>query len=125
MATKDLNILGLKVTTLNSKKDLSLVSGYNSYVQKIENICKTNKGELPSNINLGSDYYTFIFNPVGNKEIVETNLESYIKTAIYDLTNVSVNVITFTMSKIVLNVGFSVKTGLTKQNLSCTIEVNL
>jgi hypothetical protein len=125
MSTKDLNILGLKVTTANSKKDLSLVTGYNSYVQKIENICKTNKGELPSNINLGSDYYTFIFNPVGNKQIIETNLEAYIKNAIYDLTNIVVKVASFTTSQIILNISFSVKTGLTKQQLACTIEVDL
>ena len=52
MGTKDLNILGTKVITANNKKDISLVNGYNSYVQKIENICRTQKGEIPSAVNL-------------------------------------------------------------------------
>jgi hypothetical protein len=125
MPTKDLNILGLKVTTSTNQKSLSIVTGYNSYVQKIEHICKTQKGELPSDMNLGSNYYNFIFDPAGNKNFLQTNLENYIQAAVYDLRNVKVLVSSFTQTKIYLIVNFSLADSIQDQTSSCTVEVDI
>jgi len=125
MATKDLNILGLKVTTPTNQKSLSIVTGYNSYVQKIEHICKTQKGELPSDMNLGSNYFNFIFDPAGNKNFLQTNLENYIQAAVYEIRNVKVLVSSFTESKIYLIVNFSLADSVKEQTSSCTVEVDI
>lgn len=125
MPTKDLNILGLKVTTPTNQKSLSIVTGYNSYVQKIEHICKTQKGELPSDMNLGSDYFTFLFDPAGNKNFLQTNLENYIQAAIYEIRNVKVLVSSFTETKIYLIVNFSLADSIKEQLSSCTVEVDI
>lgn len=122
---RDFNILGSKVNTAADIKDISLVSGFNSYIQKIEHICKTQKGELPSDVSLGSNYYAFIFDPVGNKDVIELNLEAYISSAIPTINNVNVSVIYSDTEKIVLNVGFSVNNYLKNQTASCTVEVTL
>ena len=103
---RDFNILGYKIDTTNSKKDLSLVTGFNSYIQKIEHICKTQKGELPSDSSLGSNYYAFLFDPVGNKNVLEINLQAYIKAAIYDLTRVKVTVVYSDENKVILTMKF-------------------
>lgn len=125
MPTKDLNILGLKVTTPTNQKSLSIVTGYNSYVQKIEHICKTQKGELPSDMNLGSDYFTFLFDPAGNKNFLQTNLENYIQAAVYEIRNIKVLVSSFTQSKIYLIVNFSLSDSIQDQTSSCTVEVDI
>jgi hypothetical protein len=125
MPTKDLNILGLKVTTSTNQKSLSIVTGYNSYVQKIEHICKTQKGELPSDINLGSDYFNFLFDPAGNKNFLQTNLENYIQAAVYEIRNIKVLVSSFTQSKIYLIVNFSLSDSIQDQTSSCTVEVDI
>jgi len=125
MATKDLNILGLKVTTPTNQKSLSIVTGYNSYVQKIEHICKTQKGELPSDMNLGSNYFNFLFDPAGNKNFLQTNLENYIQAAVYEIRNVKVLVSSFTESKIYLIVNFSLADSVKEQTSSCTVEVDI
>jgi hypothetical protein len=125
MPTKDLNILGLKVTTPTNQKSLSIVTGYNSYVQKIEHICKTQKGELPSDMNLGSDYFNFLFDPAGNKNFLQTNLENYIQAAVYEIRNVKVLVSSFTQTKIYLIVNFSLADSIKEQISSCTVEVDI
>jgi hypothetical protein len=125
MPTKDLNILGLKVTTPTNQKSLSIVTGYNSYVQKIEHICKTQKGELPSDMNLGSDYFNFLFDPAGNKNFLQTNLENYIQAAVYEIRNVKVLVSSFTQTKIYLIVNFSLADSIKEQVSSCTVEVDI
>lgn len=125
MPTKDLNILGLKVTTPTNQKSLSIVTGYNSYVQKIEHICKTQKGELPSDMSLGSDYFNFLFDPAGNKNFLQTNLENYIQAAIYEIRNVKVLVSSFTESKIYLIINFSLADSIKEQTSSCTVEVDI
>jgi hypothetical protein len=125
MPTKDLNILGLKVTTPTNQKSLSIVTGYNSYVQKIEHICKTQKGELPSDMNLGSDYFNFLFDPAGNKNFLQTNLENYIQAAVYEIRNVKVLVSSFTQTKIYLIVNFSLTDSIKEQISSCTVEVDI
>lgn len=125
MATKDLNILGLKITSTNNKKDIALVNNFNSYVQKIENICKLQKGELPSNSTLGVDYYVFLFNPITNKNIMEKNIASNIKQAISDINSISCEIVSYTDSKITINVDFVIKNTLNPQPTSCQIEVDL
>jgi hypothetical protein len=125
MPTKDLNILGLKVATPTNQKSLSIVTGYNSYVQKIEHICKTQKGELPSDMNLGSDYFNFLFDPAGNKNFLQTNLENYIQAAVYEIRNVKVLVSSFTQTKIYLIVNFSLADSIKEQISSCTVEVDI
>lgn len=125
MATKDLNILGLKVTTANNKKDIAMVSNYNSYVQKIEHICKLQKGEIPSDMNLGSDYYSFIFNPGANKPLLQNNLQNYIKVGIREISEVLVTIGYYDETKILLNVTFTIGNGVNQQKSACKIEVPL
>lgn len=125
MATKDFNILGLKVTTSNNKKDVGMVSNYNSYVQKIEHICKLQKGEIPSDMNLGSEYYSFIFNPGANKPLLQKNIENYIKVGIREISDVNVIVGYYDQSKLLLNVTFKIGNGINEQSSACKIEVPL
>lgn len=125
MATKDFNILGLKVTTANNKKDIGTVSSYNSYVQKIEHICKLQKGEIPSDMNLGSDYYSLIFNPGGNKPLLQKNIENYIKVGIREITEVNVLVAYYDETKLLLNISFKIGNGIDEQKSACQIEVPL
>ena len=122
---RDFNILGYKINTTNSKKDLSLVTGFNSYIQKIEHICKTQKGELPSDSSLGSDYYAFLFDPVGNKNVLEINLEAYLKASIYDLTRVKVTVVYSDETKVLLNIKFGLRNFTKSQDAQCLVEVPL
>lgn len=122
---RDFNILGYKINTTNSKKDLSLVTGFNSYIQKIEHICKTQKGELPSDSSLGSDYYAFLFDPVGNKNVLEINLQAYLKASIYDLTRVKVTVVYSDETKVLLNVKFGLRNFTKSQDAECLVEVPL
>lgn len=125
MPTLDFNILGNKVSTTTATKDIAVVSEYNSYVQKIENICKLQKGEIPSAMSLGSDYYSFIFNPSSNKKLLENNLENYIKSGIKEITNVKVTVAYSNETKVILNILFSLLDNTDQQSAACTIEVNL
>lgn len=122
---RDFNILGYKINTSNSKKDLSLVTGFNSYIQKIEHICKTQKGELPSDSSLGSDYYAFLFDPVGNKNVLEINLQAYLKASIYDLTRVKVTVVYSDETKVLLNIKFGLRNFTKSQDAECLVEVPL
>jgi hypothetical protein len=122
---RDFNILGLKVNTSSTAKDISMVSGFNSYSQKIEHICRTNKGELPADISLGSDYYAFIFDPVGNKPVIESNLAAYIQSGINTIGRTVVNITYSDDEKIILNVNFTVNNFPKIQNSQCTVEVQL
>jgi hypothetical protein len=62
MNKKDFSILLDKVHTTTGTRDVSMVTGFNAYAQYIENICKTQKGEIISDMSLGSDFYNYIFN---------------------------------------------------------------
>jgi hypothetical protein len=126
MATyRDFNILGYKVSTVASKKDIGVVSGYNSIVQKIENVCKTQKGELPSSPYLGSNYYNLIFDPVSNKSFTETDLENYIEDAIKEINNVKTFISYIDDTKIIVDIAFEKSEYLKQQKMKCTIEVPL
>jgi hypothetical protein len=125
MATRDLNILGLKINTSNNKKDISFVSDYNSYVQKIENVCRLQKNEIPSAMNMGVDYYVFLFNPVSNKNTMEQSIANSIINSISELEDVSVDITYYTESLITMNVTFTVSKLIQKNPTTCKIEVTL
>jgi hypothetical protein len=125
MATKDFNILGTKVSSTNNKKDISFVTGYNSYVQKIENVCRLQKNEIPSSVYMGVDYYVFLFNPVSNKNIMEQAIENSIVNAIYDIQNVNVEITDYTDSTVTMKVTFTPSKLINKNPTTCQIEVSL
>lgn len=125
MYSKDFNILGLKIDSTNNKKDISFVTDINSYVQKIENVCRLQKGEIPSTSYLGTNYYSFIFDPQSNKNSLESEIGNSIKSAIKDISKVKVKVIYYNDVKIVLNVTFSLGYQKISNETTCKIEVDL
>lgn len=125
MYSKDFNILGLKINTINNKKDISFVSDINSYVQKIENICRLQKGEIPSVSYLGTNYYSFIFDPHSNKNSLEKEIANSIKSAIKDISKVKVKIVYYDDIKITLNVTFSLRYQQINNETTCKIEVEL
>jgi hypothetical protein len=126
MALKDFSILLEKISTNSTKKDLAVVSGFNAYSQYIEAVCKTQKGELVSNMNLGSDYFKYIFNGQGNVGSLEVSLAAYISAAIPELSNVQVNVEYITDTVIQFLVTYLITDGINTQNKASTyIEVQL
>jgi hypothetical protein len=125
MATKDFNILARKVTSSNNKKDISFVTGYNAYVQKIENICRLQKNEIPSSVYMGVDYYVFLFNPVSNKNIMEQAIENSIVNAIYDIQNVNVEITEYTETEVTMKVTFTPSKLINKNPTTCQIKVSL
>lgn len=126
MRNKDFSILLEKIPSASEKTDIAMVSGYNSVIQKITHLFNTNKGELTSDKNFGSDYYVYLFDPVANKKNVEANLSHYIKASVPELSFVKVTLTEYTDAKLVFNVRFSYFDGLiNKSNINCTIEVTL
>jgi phage baseplate assembly protein W len=124
MAIKDFSILLEKVDTGKTKKDISMVTGFNAISQYIENVMKTQKGELVSNINLGSNYFNYIFG-VNDPGSLELNIASYIQSAIPKINNVSASLISNTQSKLEFKINFSISDGIILQkNASCFIEID-
>lgn len=100
-----------------------MVSGYNAYAQYIEHIMKTQKNELVSNMNLGSEYYSFIFG-TSDIPVLELKLASFIEDAIPRLNNIKVFLLSQTPTRLSFQVNFSFFDGIKFQNdLSCFIEV--
>lgn len=124
MEKKDFNILGLKINTGASKKDISYVSGYNSYVQKIEHICKTQKGEVPYSRNLGIEYYDLKFNSVVGKNIMQLKIQNNIKNLVKEFDLVTAKTQYTTNEFLILDVDFELKKQLNKQKLKCQIRIN-
>jgi hypothetical protein len=125
MAIKDFSILMEKIETARTKKDISVVSGFNAITQYIEHILKTQKGELISNMSLGSDYFTYVYgtNDVG---VLELSLAAYIQAAIVKLNNVKVKLLSQSNQFFQFQVTFSLFDGIKYQdNVSCLIEVEL
>lgn len=123
MAIKDFSILFEPVSFYYTKKDISMVSGYNAIVQYIEHIMKTQKGELISNMDLGSDYFTYAFG-TEDKAFLELNLASYIEAAIPQIRSVKVNLVYYSEDRLQFEVKFSLFDGIKSQNnISCFIEV--
>jgi hypothetical protein len=125
MAIKDFSILMEKIETARTKKDISVVSGFNAITQYIEHILKTQKGELISNMSLGSDYFTYVYgtNDVG---VLELSLAAYIQAAIVKLNNVKVKLLSQSNQFFQFQVTFSLFDGIKYQdNVSCLIEVEI
>lgn len=125
MLARDFSILLEPVVTSTSKKDISLVSGYNAYAQYIEHVMKTQKKELVSDMNLGTDYFTYIYGTV-DRGVMELNLAAYVQAAVPKLTNVKVKLLEQTNTDMHFNVSFTFFDGIKIQNnISCFIEVPL
>lgn len=125
MLARDFSILLEPVVTTTSKKDISLVSGYNAYAQYIEHVMKTQKKELVSDMNLGTDYFTYIFG-TNDRGVMELNLAAYIQAAVPKLTNVRVTLLEQTNTDMHFNVSFTFFDGIKIQNnISCFVEVPL
>ena len=126
MALKDFSILLEKVNVTNTKKDIGMVSGFNAYAQYIENICKTQKGELVGDVTLGSDYYSYIFSGQADLGVLQNALAAYIDAAVPNISKVSVVVNSFTETSIQFTVFYSVSNGINNQaNASTFIEVEI
>lgn len=125
MNSKDFNILGLKIDSSNQKKDISFVTDINSYVQKIENICRLEKGEIPSSIDLGVDYYAFIFDPISNKSTVEDNVAVAVRSGIKEIKQAKASVVYYDDSKIIFDVTFSLNYRIPDKTTTCRIEVDI
>lgn len=124
MELKDFSILLEPVQTSSSKKDLSIVTGFNAITQYIENVVKTQKGEIISDMNLGSDYFSYIFGS-SDKGLLETQLAAYIEAAIPKLKNIRVNLTYLSEDQLQFEVRYSIyNIGINSQkNASCFIEV--
>ena len=126
MKNTDFSILLEKIPSTNSNTDIAMVSGYNSIVQKISHLFNTNKGELTSDKNFGSDYYVYIFDPISNKSLLENTMSHYIQASIQGVTNVTVELFTYTQSLLQFKVKFGYFDGIKLQsNIYCNIEVNI
>lgn len=126
MQNTDFSILLEKIPSTNSNTDIAMVSGYNSIVQKISHLFNTNKGELTSDKNFGSDYYVYMFDPVSNKEVLENTMSHYIQASIQGVTDVTVDLFSYTQTLLQFKVKFGYFDGLKLQsNIYCNIEVNI
>ena len=126
MQNTDFSILLEKIPSTNSNTDIAMVSGYNSIVQKISHLFNTNKGELTSDKNFGSDYYVYIFDPVSNKEVLENTMSHYIQASIQGVTDVTVELFSYTQNLLQFKVKFGYFDGTKLQsNIYCNIEVNI
>jgi hypothetical protein len=126
MQNTDFSILLEKIPSTNSNTDIAMVSGYNSIVQKISHLFNTNKGELTSDKNFGSYYYVYIFDPISNKSLLENTMSHYIQASIQGVTDVTVELFSYTQSLLQFKVKFGYFDGLKLQsNIYCNIEVNI
>lgn len=126
MQNTDFSILLEKIPSINSNTDIAMVTGYNSIVQKISHLFNTNKGELTSDKNFGSDYYVYMFDPVSNQSVLENTLSHYIQASIQGVTDVNVELFSYTQSLLQFKVKFGYFDGLKLQsNIYCNIEVNI
>ena len=126
MQNTDFSILLEKIPSTNSNTDIAMVSGYKSIVQKISHLFNTNKGELTSDKNFGSDYYVYMFDPVSNKEVLENTMSHYIQASIQGVTDVTVELFSYTQTLLQFKVKFGYFDGIKLQsNIYCNIEVNI
>jgi len=123
-STKDFNILFQKVTSGASLTDFSIVTGFNMYVQQIENVCNTQKGEN-LNHNFGCNLFEYLFDRQANKHLIEVVVASAIQSSIPSITNVVADMIYSDDSLMRFTINFYIRDGIKNQNATCTIEVNL
>ena len=122
--TKDFNILFQKVNSSTSSKDFAVVSDYNMYVQQIENVCKTQKGESLNN-EFGCNLFEYLFDRQANKHVIETVIAASIESSIPNVTSSSVTMIYADDDLMRFNINFYIRDGLKNQNSSCTVEVRI
>lgn len=126
MAKKDFSILLEKINSVGGLTDIATVSGFNAYSQYIEVILKTQKGELVSDMNLGSDYFSYIFESQVNLPALQTTLAGSLQAAIPSIYNVSVNTTYVSIDSFQFLVTYSLTDGIVQQQDSTTfVEVNL
>ena len=126
MPIKGFSILLEKITTNTNKKDIGIVSGFNAYSQYIENVCKTQKGELVSNMDLGSNYFNFIFNGKADVGSLESVMAAYIQTAIPSINKVKVKLQFSSETVFQFLITYSISNGINSQSDASTfIEVYL
>lgn len=126
MQLRDFSILFQKIPTTGQKTDIAMVTGYNAIVQKISHLLNTNKGELTSDKNFGSNYYVFLFDPVGNKQTLEITLANYIEASIPGISNVIVQLDSYTETNLFFQIKFSYYDGIVFQNnIYCSVEVKI
>jgi hypothetical protein len=126
MQTRDFSILFEKIPTTASTTDIAMVSGYNSIVQKITHLFNTNKGELASDKDFGSNYFVYLFDPVSNKTTLEKTMAHYIEASIQGVMDVVVQLYYYSQSSLQFKITFSYFDGLKLQsNIYCSIEVSL
>lgn len=126
MAKKDFSILLEKINSVGGLTDIATVSGFNAYSQYIEVILKTQKGELVSDMNLGSDYFSYIFESQVNLPALQTTLAGSLQAAIPSIYNVSVNTTYVSVDSFQFLVTYSLTDGIVQQQDSTTfVEVNL
>lgn len=124
--SKDFSILLTKVTTANSKKDISVVSGLNKIVQLIEQACKVNQGELMADYYFGSNFYQYKFTGLTNKSLLQATLAHTIQYAIPSITNITVLLTDVSDEYMTFDITFTTSNSVNSQiNSSCTIEVPL
>lgn len=126
MAIKDFSITLQRISSQTGKKDVGIVTGFNAISQYIEHICKTQKGELTSDVNLGSEYFNYIFSGNSDKDVMEVILAADIAAKLQNITNVKVKLFSMTETLIQFEIFYSLTNQLNKQtNSSCFIEVEL
>jgi phage baseplate assembly protein W len=123
-STKDFNILFQKITTGSNLKDFSIVTNYNMYVQQIQNVCNTQKGEH-LNHNFGCNLFEYLFDRQANKHIIEVIVASAIQASIPSVTNVIATMVYSDDKLMRFNIDFYIRDGIKNQSATCTIEVNL
>jgi len=122
--SKDFDILLRKVTTSNTKKDISVVSGYNMIVQQIEQVCKSNQGELMADPYFGSNVYQYIYDNQYDKNLIELFVTNSIQYGVKSAYNVIVKMTESNSSYITFNIKFSLGNSVNNQKtIECNIEV--
>lgn len=123
--TKDFSIFLTKVSSDNSTKDFSVVTGYNMLVQQIEQACKVNQGELMADPYFGSNINQFIYSDQINKNFIQGFLSNSINYGVSNISNVIVKNMNFSETYLNFEVEFSVSNSVNKQSVKCNIEVPL
>lgn len=122
--TKDFNILLEKVNTTSKLKDFGMVSDFNMYVQQIENVCKTQKGENIDR-NFGANLFTYLFDRQNKKFLIESSVSSAIMSSIPSIPSAKVSMVYSDDTVMRFQINFTIFDGVKTQNSACTIEVTL
>lgn len=122
--TKDFNILLEKVNTVANFKDFATVSNFNMFVQQIENVCKTQKGENIDS-NFGANLFTYLFDRQNKKFSIETAVSSAISSSIPSIPSAKATMIYSDDTVMRFKIDFEIFDGIKTQSSTCTIEVTL